>query len=88
MNAPEPKRLQQQVIFYIIYFFCRRGRENLYDMQQDTFTVITNPDGNQMVIQNIDEVEKIMVLMILYRPMKEECTQLEVTNFKHIFHPI
>ena len=36
MNLPNPKKLQQQIIFYIIYFFCRRGRENLYDMLQET----------------------------------------------------
>ena len=58
MNHPDPKRLQQQMIFYIIYFFCRRGRKNLYDMQKDTFSVITEPDGTQIVIQNIDEVDK------------------------------
>ena len=30
MNKPEPRKLQQQMIFYIIYYFCRCGRENLY----------------------------------------------------------
>ena len=58
MNDPNPKILQQQMIFYIIYFFCWRGRENLYEMQQDTYTVITNPDGSQLVVQNIDEIDK------------------------------
>ena len=27
--AVSPKKSQQCVLFYIIYFFCRRGRENL-----------------------------------------------------------
>ena len=58
MNKPDPKRLQQQVIFNIIYYFCRRGRENLYEMLQDTFAVITNPDGTQFVLQNRDEIDK------------------------------
>ena len=26
MNSPDPRRLQQNIIFYIIYYFCRRGR--------------------------------------------------------------
>ena len=32
MNNPNPRKLQQCLLFYIIYFFCRRGRENLYTM--------------------------------------------------------
>ena len=31
-NEPNPKKIQQCLIFYIIYFFCQRGRENLYPM--------------------------------------------------------
>ena len=31
VNNPNPKKLQQQMIFYIIYFFCRRGRELVRD---------------------------------------------------------
>ena len=58
MNMPNPKKLQQQVIFYIIYFFCHRGRENLYNMKQETFSVIAQPDGNEIVVQNIDEADK------------------------------
>ena len=58
MNDVNPKKLQQQVIFNIIYFFCRRGRENLYDMMQNTFTILTEPDGKQIVVQNIDEADK------------------------------
>ena len=34
VTKPDPKCLQQNMIFYIIYFFCRRGRENLYDMKK------------------------------------------------------
>ena len=58
MNLPNPKKLQQQVTLYIIYFFCRCGRENLYTMQQDTFSLITQPDGSQIVVKNIDEADK------------------------------
>ena len=36
ITAPDPKCLQQNMIFYIIYFFCHRGHENLYEMTQDT----------------------------------------------------
>ena len=58
MNNPDPKRLHRHMLFYIVYFFCRRGRENLYTMTQDTFKMITEPDGTQYIIQNIDEADK------------------------------
>ena len=58
MNNPNPKILQQHLLFYVIYFFCRHGRENLYQMRKDTFKVIVEPDGTEYVIQNIDKADK------------------------------
>ena len=58
LNKPDKKRLQQQMIFYIICFFCRRGRENLYEMLKTTFKLVTEPDGNQFVLQFMDEIDK------------------------------
>ena len=58
ITAPDPKRLQQNMIFYIIYFFCRRGHENLYEMTQDTYKLITENNGIQYVIQAVDEMDK------------------------------
>lgn len=55
MNNPNPKKLQKCLIFYIIYFFCRRGRENLRDMTIHTFQVTTDADGVQYVYQAIDK---------------------------------
>ena len=58
MHQPDPQRLQKHLLFYIIYFFCCRGKENLYAMTQDTFALITEPTGVQYVIQKIDEIDK------------------------------
>ena len=58
MNHPNPCMLQQNVIFFIIYFFCWQGRENLYEMKIDTFKLFTKPDGTQYVYQAIDKVDK------------------------------
>ena len=58
VNKPDPRRLQQNLIFYVIYFFCRRGRENLYTMTRDTFEIIIEPDGTEYVIQKSDEIDK------------------------------
>ena len=52
---PDPRRLQQNLVFYIIYFFCRRGRENLYTMKKNMFKIVTQPDGTQYVVQAIDK---------------------------------
>ena len=58
MNHPDPRKLQRCVIFYIIYFFGWRGRENLYEMQIDKFDIATDADGKQYVFQAIDEFDK------------------------------
>ena len=58
LNLPDPKKLQRNMIFFVIYYFCRRGRENLYGMTQDTFKLITEMDGTQYLVQNIDEADK------------------------------
>ena len=51
--------LQQNMIFDIIYYFCSRGRENLYTMKRITsFKLITKTDGSQYVVQHIDELDK------------------------------
>ena len=57
-SNPNPRKLQQNMIFYIIYYFCRRGRENLYTMDKDTFKLVTENDGKQFYIQAHDEMDK------------------------------
>ena len=58
VSLPDPRKLQRHLLFYIVYFFCHRGRENLYEMTQDTFHLITEPNGTQYVMQCIDEIDK------------------------------
>ena len=59
MQNPDQRVLQKQIIFYIIYFFCRRGRENLNEMTRDTFKIdVDVSDGLEYVVQSIDEVDK------------------------------
>ena len=36
---PDPKILQQICIFNIVYYMGRRGRENLRNMEKDTFKI-------------------------------------------------
>ena len=57
MYQPDHKCLQRHLLFYIVYFFYRRGRENLYTMTQNTFSLHTEPTGLQYVF-HVDEVDK------------------------------
>ena len=58
MNNPNPRCLQKCVLVYIPYFLCRRGRENLYYMDVNTFKVNTDPDDRRYVEQIKDEQDK------------------------------
>lgn len=58
MNTPDAKLLQKTVLFNIIYFFCRRGRQNIYKFTQDMFDVGYDPDGTEYVFQSKDELDK------------------------------
>ena len=58
VREPDPRRLQQNLVFYIIYFFCQRGHENLYTMKKSTFKIVTEPDGTEYVMQEMDEIDK------------------------------
>ena len=54
-----PKTLQDVVIFNILYYMCRRGRENLRAMKQYTFAVSQDQvDGRKYIYQAVDEYDK------------------------------
>ena len=54
---PNAYRLRECIMFYIIYFFCRRGQENLYDMKKDHF-IMKYENGVRFIQQNVDELDK------------------------------
>ena len=58
ITKPDPQRLQQNMLFYIVYFFCQRGRENLYSMKKDTFKHVVEADGTEYFMQEVDEMDK------------------------------
>ena len=55
---PNRGKLQQNIVFYILYFFCRRGCENVYEMKYNTFDVVVESDGTEYIVQAIDEMDK------------------------------
>lgn len=55
MNAPNPRLVQKAVLFNTIYFFCHRGRQNIYAFTQDMFKIATDPDSTEYVFQSVDK---------------------------------
>lgn len=53
-----PVGLQQKVWFELMYYLCRRGRENLREMTRDTFSVGTDSTGRRYVYQLKGELDK------------------------------
>ena len=58
MNTPNPKVLQKNVIFNLMYYTCRRGHENLYTMEKDWFKTVVTPTGECYIEQCRDELDK------------------------------
>lgn len=58
-GPPNPDLLQELVLFYIVLYMCRRGRENLRNMTKDTFAFATDPEDNrEYIFQAINEADK------------------------------
>ena len=58
LNTGTPVGLQQKCWFDIMYFLCRRGRENLRAMKKTTFQVAKDNHGREFVYQHVDELDK------------------------------
>lgn len=58
MNHPDPRKLQRNILFNIIYYFCCRGRQNIHAFTQETFKIDIDADGRRFVYQHIDEQDK------------------------------
>ena len=54
-----PQALQEIVFFYVLYYMCWWGRENLRAMSTKTFAISTDSANNlQFVYQQMDEADK------------------------------
>jgi hypothetical protein len=50
--------LQLEVWFDIMYFLCRRDRENLRNMNRETFRIAKDHKNREYVYQHVDELDK------------------------------
>ena len=55
---PNPKLLQEIVLFNVIYYGGRRGRENLRYMTKKTSEIARDADGHQYIHQIVKEFDK------------------------------
>lgn len=68
------KKIQEEVLFNLMFHFGMRGRENLRSLQKDTFTIETDDDGKEYV--KIDKVMK-------YKNVKASLSQKEFRDHKN-----
>lgn len=57
-GPPNAEKLQEVMLFNIIYYMGRRGRQNLRKMTKETFAVTTDASGKQYIYQAIKEQDK------------------------------
>ena len=57
-GPPNTTHLQEMVLFNVIYFGGRWGRENLRNMKKNTFDIATDAEGNKYINQVIKEHDK------------------------------
>ena len=56
MNTP--KGLQEKVMFDVLYFFGRRGREGLRELKRDSFEFVEDGEGNEYAHLPFNEFDK------------------------------
>ena len=57
-GPPNALLLQELVLFNIIFYMGRRGRENLRNMKKNTFKISTDEKGQRFIHQDKDETDK------------------------------
>ena len=57
-STDSPTTLQNKVFFEVMFYFCRRGRQNLRELKKDDFTINVNTNGRRCVIKTKDELTK------------------------------
>ena len=57
-STSSPKSFQRKVFFEVMFYLCRRGRENLRTLEKDSFKVEKYPDGKQYILLAKDELTK------------------------------
>ena len=96
LNTPDG--LQEKVLFDIMFFLCRRGRENLRAMTKSSFFVGHDATGKQYVYQVGSEVDKNHSVADapfdttgegrIYETKSERCPVASFIKYLEHLHPI
>lgn len=57
-GPPNPEKLMEMALFSIIYYMCRRGRQNLRKMTKETYEIKSDPSGRKFIEQAVKEHDK------------------------------
>lgn len=57
-GPPDAEKLQEVVLFYVVYFMCRRARQNLRNMKKNTYAIASDPSGREYIYQAVKEHDK------------------------------
>ena len=57
-NTDNPTALQNKVFFEIMFFFCRRGRQNLRELKRDDFAIKRTHKDYDVLSKKTDELTK------------------------------
>lgn len=57
-GPPNPEKLLEMALFSIIYYMCRRGRQNLRKMTKDTYKIASDSAGHKYIYQACKEHDK------------------------------
>ncbi len=52
------KKLQESVMFFLMYFTCRCGHKNIHSMTLSSYEVKTDENGMKYIIQSTDKLHK------------------------------
>ena len=77
---PDPRCLQENLIFNIIYYFCHWGRENLYSMTMTYLLSTLMKMARNLCTRMSMNWTKIIMRMTQMQQMKEGCTANLVNN--------
>ena len=59
MGSPNPRKLQEVILFNVIYYLCHRGQENLRPMNKNKFQIGYDIEAKRSYIyQAEDELDK------------------------------
>jgi len=75
MNPDTPQGLLNKVLFETIFYFCRRGRENIRELEASDFEIKVDADNRRYVVK-VNKQRTIQGQQMKMMEMEVECMKL------------